>query len=188
LLAAASLALACAATGPAPPRTAADLTNPRLSPDWSQWLVGPIAWLATNDEVTAFLALADDAAAAAFADGFWARRDADPARPGNPARELFDRRAQDADRRFTEAGYRGRRTDRGILFVLHGEPAGIEFELSPEPGGAPLEVWSYAGDAPIGLDGRRPLLRYRFRKSGDLTVLYHLREVERVRGVAPPGR
>ena len=41
------------------------------------------------------------AAAQQFIDAFWERRDPDPARPGNPVRELFEERAAEADRRFT---------------------------------------------------------------------------------------
>jgi GWxTD domain-containing protein len=177
--------LATGCGGVAPARTAADVTNPRLSPERSQWLVGPIAWLASNQEVEAYLALADDVAAEAFEETFWTARDPDPARPGNPVRELFGRRSQEADRRFTEAGYRGLRTDRGTLFVLHGEPLEIEYEISPVEDGPPIEVWRYAADAPVGLDGRQPAAIYRFVKVDDLTRLYRPRETEAGRGARP---
>ena len=121
-------------------RTAAELTNPRLSPERASWLVGAISRMATREEVEAYLAATDDAAAAALEEAFWERRDPDPARPGNPPRELFDRRSVDADRRFTEAGYRGRRSDRGTIFVLYGEPAEISFEINPHVGQTPIEV------------------------------------------------
>jgi GWxTD domain-containing protein len=169
------LLLAAAGCGPGArvaPRTAADVTNPSLSPEWSQWLVGPVSRFITDEEVAAFLALRDDAAAVAFVEAFWERRDPDPARPGNPGRELFEERAQIADRRFSEAGYLGRRTDRGVAFVLHGEPESIEFEISPQEGGPPIEVWNYAREHPVGLNGRQPAGAYRFFKPGDLTVIY----------------
>ena len=172
-------ALAFAVTGLAacggatsPPRTAAELTNPLLSPERSQFLVGAVARMATPEEVETYLGLADDTAAAAFEEAFWQRRDPDAARAGNPVRELFDRRAAEADRRFTEAGYRGRRSDRGTIFVLHGEPEKVDFEINPRAGEPPLEVWTYARDAVLGLDGRRPAESYRFIKRGDLTVHY----------------
>src|SRR5581483_5328056 len=62
------LLLACCvapiACGTAPPaqRRSTDLLNARLSPAYAQWLVGPVAHLATEAEVQQFLALADDAA------------------------------------------------------------------------------------------------------------------------------
>jgi GWxTD domain-containing protein len=173
-VAAALLAAGCGGSTGATsrPRTAADLTNPRLAPEWSQWLVGPISLIATPAEVDAYLAISDDASAAAFEEAFWSRRDPDPARPGNPLLELFRRRAADADRRFSEAGYRGLRTHRGTLFVLHGEPESIEFEVNPQPRRPPVEVWTYPRDAGLGLNGHRPSELYRFIKQGDLTVFY----------------
>lgn len=173
VLLAAAVALAVAACGgTAAPRSAADLTNPRLLPEGASWLVGPIGRMASPQEVAAYLELTDDAAAADFQAAFWARRDPDPTRPGNPVRELFERRAAEADRRFAEAGYIGRRTDRGTLYVLYGEPESVEFEVAPRQGESPIEVWTYARDAGPGLDGRRPAASYRFMKSGDLTRLY----------------
>lgn len=171
-LVAAALLAGCSGTAAPAPRAAADLTNPRLSIERSQWLVGPIARLASREEVEAYLRLDDDAAAAQFEEAFWQRRDPDPERPGNPARDLFERRAAEADRRFAEAGYRGRRTDRGVVLVLHGEPQKVDFELSPQRDGSPIEVWSFPRTAGPGLNGRPPAETYRFHKPDDLTVIY----------------
>ena len=190
------LALACSwplagcggGGAPAQSRTAADLTNPRLAPERSQWLVGAVAWLASDEEIAAYVALADDAAAAAFEEAFWQRRDPDPSRPGNPARELFEERAREADKRFSEAGYLGRRTDRGTLLVLQGEPDAIEFELNPLPDQPPLEVWKYQRADRVGLTGRPPLPIYRFIKVGDLTTLYRKRVDPLRREPVPRGR
>ena len=94
-------------------RSAVDLTNPGLGPDYSQWLVGAISRLATPEEIQAYLALADDAAAEQFIREFWQRRDPSPDRPGNALLEAYERRGEEADRQFTESGYLGRRTARG---------------------------------------------------------------------------
>ena len=177
LLTAALVLGACA--GGAGPRDAVDLTNVFLSPSWSQWMVGPIGALATSEEVAAFQALTSDEAAAAFAEQFWARRDPDPERPGNPVRELFETRAEQADRRFSEAGYLGRRTARGTVFVLQGDPAEIRYESPQRPGQEPIEVWVYSDATAQGLDGQPPQRWYRFVKEGELTVRY--------RGPGPPG-
>lgn len=173
--AAASLAfLFLLACGSAPPRArqAADLTHPFLGPEYSSWLVGPITRIATPEEVQAYLAAADDAQAAQLIEQFWAKRDPNPDRPGNPLREAFDERSAEADRLFSEAGYRGRRTDRGTVFVVYGPPSKTEFEISPTRGEAPVEAWTYNPAAPAGLDGRKPAPLYRFIKRGDLTVTY----------------
>jgi GWxTD domain-containing protein len=149
-----------------------ELMNPLLGPAYALWLVGPIARLATSDEIAAYGRLTDDAAARAFIDEFWTRRDPEPAYPGNPARELFEGRAADADHRFAEAGIPGRRTDRGIVFVLYGAPEKEEFDISQHPDDPPILVWRYPADAAKGLDGKRPERFYRFIKRGEVTTFY----------------
>jgi GWxTD domain-containing protein len=170
LITLALLAGACGSGGSSG-HTAADLTNPFLGPDHTSWLIGPIARIATPEEIKAYLALTDDAQAAAFVDSFWTKRNPTPGKP-NPLRKAFEERVLVADHQFSEAGYRGRRTDRGTLYILYGPPGKTDFDVSPTPGGSPLEVWLYTPTTPEGLDGKRPNLRYRFIKKGDLTVLY----------------
>lgn len=155
--------------------TAAELTNPLLSPAWSQWLVGPIAEMATPEEEATYLGLASDEAAAAFIDDFWERRKPYPLRPDNPLREQFEARAEEADRLYSEAGYLGRRTARGTIHVLHGPPEQVDYQLSQHPDDPPVTVWVYPADAPPGLHGRPPQQLYRFVKRGDLTEFYRPR-------------
>jgi len=172
-LALAALALAaCASGGATSPRSAGELINFRLGPDLSHWLVGPIAAMATPEEVQGYLAVGDDLSAVDFIEAFWRRRDPDPEAPGNPLRLTFEKRAADADRLYGEATLTGRRTARGVTYVLYGEPDRVEYEIAPD-GGAPIEVWHYPEDAPPGLDGRAPHRLYWFRKLGELTVPYH---------------
>jgi len=170
LLLATALAGCAGSSGSAP--DAEILINPRLSPDYSQWLVGPTGRMATAEEVQAFLALSSDAEAAAFVEEFWERRDPMPLRADNPLRETYEERAAVADRQFSEAGYLGRRTDRGTIFVLHGEPSEIDYQNSPSPDDPPVEVWIYPADAPPGLTGRPPERFYKFIRRGDLTRFY----------------
>lgn len=162
---------ACGSGGAEAPRRSADLVNFRLGPEYSHWLVGPIARMASADEVEEYLALSGDFAAIDFIQGFWRRRDPDPEEPGNPVRRTFERRVREADRLYSEAGILGRRTPRGTVYVLYGEPESVEFEIAPD-GGEPIEVWKYAEDAAEGLHGRRPDRFYWFRKRGDLTRPY----------------
>jgi GWxTD domain-containing protein len=164
---------ACSSSGTGTARrSAADLTNPLLGPDYSQWLVGAMSRLATPEESQVYLALTDDAAAEQFIREFWQRRDPSPDRPGNALLEAYEQRAAEADRQFTEAGYLGRRTARGEVFALYGPPSKIDYEVSPREGDPPIELWLYDKSTPAGLDGRRPAQAYRFTKRGDLTVLY----------------
>jgi GWxTD domain-containing protein len=169
----AALAAACGTgTGAAPARSLADLTNPYLGPEYSGWLIGPIAGMVTPAETEAFLALRDDAGARELIEEFWRRRDPTPATPDNPLRQAFEERAAEADRLYSESGFLGRRTDRGAIFVLYGPPSRVDYEVSPSPGDPPLEVWFYTPDVPAGLHGKRPAGSYRFIRRGDLTRTY----------------
>ena len=152
------------------------MTNGLLGPAYSQWLVGAIARMATLEEINAYLALSDDLAAADAIEAFWRARDRAPEEPGNALRATYEERAFEADRRFSEATYLGRRTARGMIFTLFGQPATIKYDIAPE-GGPGIEVWSYPAGSPLGLDGRQPNASYRFRKVGEITSFY--REVGR---------
>jgi GWxTD domain-containing protein len=177
-----ALPLLVASCAPAPAtRAVADLTNPYLGPAYSGWLIGPVVHLTSSTEVAEFLALRSDQQAERFIARFWSERDPRPEEPGNPVRELFESRAQEADRRYSEAGYAGRRTARGTVWVLHGAPEKVEFEVNPHARQPPIEVWRYPRDAEPGLDGREPRAAYRFVKQGDLTVSYEgaLRQMSR---------
>ena len=165
LLPALLLSLLAAGCGGGASRSMEDLTNPFLGPDWSAWLVGPISRLTTPAEIQAYLALKDDAAAAAFADAFWKKR-------GEAVRQAYAERSLNADRLYSEGGYLGHRTDRGTIFVLYGRPEKEGFEVSPSARESAIEVWTYGSDAPSGLDGNKPNPVYRFIKRGDLTVNY----------------
>ncbi len=174
--AAASLLLAGAVGTLASPRSpgerdAVELTNFRLSPAYSQWLLGPIARIADGEEIERYLKLADDAAAAAFIEEFWSRRDRPWAlKPSDRPRNRFEERAQVADAIYRDGTHRGRYTDRGTVFILHGEPQDVRYATSTLPGNPAVEIWAYPKSAPPGLDGRRPKRRYHFVRRGDLTV------------------
>jgi GWxTD domain-containing protein len=145
---------------------ALESTNFLLGPEHSQWLVGAIGRIATEEERRQFLALEDDAAAAAFVAEFWRQ-------PGRERlQRVYDERAGLADRRFSEAAHPGRKTDRGTVFILYGEPSEILFEDKRHVDDPPVELWRYPKDAEVGLDGARPERLYRFAKRGDLTRMF----------------
>jgi len=163
----------------------ADLTNPFLGPDYSAWLIGPVVRIAKPDEIKAFLALHDDGEAAAFIQQFWERRNPKPGQ-ANPLLARFEERADVADKKYSEAGLLGRRTDRGTIFILYGPPGKGGFEVARRPTDPPIEVWQYGASAPAGLDGRHPDPFYRFTKRGELTVLYVPRPGSEPLVPAPP--
>lgn len=150
----------------------ADLTNFLLSPNYSQWLVGPIARIATNEERDAYLKIEVDEDAAAFIEEFWKKRGGDSVFPTQGQKVIFDERVAEADRIFDEITYRGHRTDRGTIFVLYGEPEEIRFEEAPRGRGDFLEIWQYPREAEEGLDGKKPERLYYFVKKDGKTTLY----------------
>ncbi len=164
----------CAAPAPGAskpkPRRYEDLTNPLLGPDYAAWMLGAISRMASDGEIDEFLALKNDESAAVFIESFWKRRDISPGSEGNPAREVFDARSEEADRLYSEAGILGRHTARGALFVLYGAPAKIDFDMTSVRGNQALEVWHYDEKSSYGLDGKKPFGNFRFIKQGGLTV------------------
>lgn len=179
LLAAFLLAAALAAALVSPPaaeakkpKDADELFNPMLGPDYAFWLAGPIVRIATEEEVEEYLFLVDDAEAKAFVEEFWAERNEGTPVFEDTPEEIFHQRAEEADKRFTEGTLPGRRTDRGAIFVVYGEPEKIEFETQDVLGQPPIEVWHYPEDAEEGLDGEEPKERYRFIEVDGETVLF----------------
>lgn len=172
-----TLAVALLAVGPAladrPSYEDFELINPLLGPEYAQWLLGPISWMATPKEVEEYQALTSDEEAARFIEEFWAERDPYPQRPDNPLRKTFEERVDQADSLYRQGGLPGHRTDRGTIYVLYGEPEKVDYQVSPEPGDPLLEVWEYPKkDAPEGLDGEKPERFYRFVERGGVTRFY----------------
>ena len=168
-----------------------DLVNIRLSPKYSQWLVGATGLIASEEELRKFSELENDSEAEAFIVGFWELRQEDKPEgtetslrslvglESNPLRELFEKRAVEADKLFSEAGFLGRRTARGTVYVLFGEADENEYEVNPQPGGGPVEAWTYERGTRRGLDGSKPERLYRFVRDGDLTVEFNPHQARR---------
>ncbi len=154
------------------------LINPFLGPEHARWLVGPVARIATDQEVEEFLAITDDAEAAKFVEGFWQRRQRPEGDYRKSLQEIFEERVAEADHQYTEDGVRGSRSDRGTIWVLYGPPEEVDYEVAPWYGGPPIEVWNYpkdakdAKDASLGLDGETPKKRYEFIEDEGRTVFY----------------
>ena len=144
---------------PVPPE---ELFNPLLGIEYAYWLVGPVYEMATENEVEDYLLLADDEEAAAFVAAFWQERNAGTKIFEDTPQDLFEQRAVEADKRYTEAVYPGRRTARGTVFILYGEPEEVEFQSQEKAGQPPIETWSYPKGAGKGLDGEPPKKSYRF--------------------------
>lgn len=149
-------------------RSADELINVFLAPGNAQWLVGPIARLAGDDEIDAYLAITDDEVAERFIAEFWSRRKPVAGAPGLTARQQFEHLAKEADRRYSEATFSGRRTDRGTIFILYGPPDEVDYKPARRARYGEVEIWLYER-ARVGLDGRAPKRAYHFIQRDDLT-------------------
>ncbi|MDH3743530.1 MAG: GWxTD domain-containing protein [Acidobacteriota bacterium] len=152
-----------------------DLTNFFLNPSLSQWLVGPMSKIATEEERRRFLALTDDQEAESFIVDFWeVRRDPNRPWPQEQPEGVFDRRARAADRLYSEGTFLGRRTDRGETFILYGPPDSVRYWSGEERRRrtVTIEIWDYSKSAPPGLDMKLPQRQYFFVQKEERTVRY----------------
>jgi GWxTD domain-containing protein len=93
-----------------------------LSPQYTEWRIGPAQWIMTNAEEKAWKQVKTDEEAIRFIDLFWARRDPTPGTPQNEARDAHNLRVKQADAKFAEKPKRGALTDRGRVWIVLGEP------------------------------------------------------------------
>ncbi len=149
-----------------------ELFNPLLGIDYSHWLVGPIAEIATLEEVRKYLELPSDEDAEAFVVAFWASRAEGYGYFDKKPREICEERAINADKLYSEGAYPGRRTARGTIYILFGEPEEVEYQIPREVGDPTLEAWEYPKDAEPGLGGEPPDRYYRFVEIDGSKVLY----------------
>jgi GWxTD domain-containing protein len=154
------------------PSDPAELFNPFLGIDHSHWLLGAVVEIATLEEVEAYLALTSDEEAASFVESFWAKRAEGVGVFEKKPRQVFDARATEADKRFSEGAFPGRRTDRGKIYILYGEPEEVTFDIPRQVNVPTNEVWKYPKDAPPGLHGEKPKKEYRFIELDGEKVLY----------------
>jgi GWxTD domain-containing protein len=158
------LVLASASPGSAQDDRRFERTNPFVSPRYSQWLMGAVGDIATEAERSRYLRIESDEAAQEFIDHFWDDRETTHA--------VFEQRAAEVDKRFTEGTVPGRRTDRGAIYILYGDPEETSYEEHRNIDDPPVELWRYPKSADPGLDGQKPLRSYRFIRWGDVTVRF----------------
>ena len=152
-------------------RSREELTNFLLGPEKSLWLVGAVGRIASEDEIAGYLRLTSDEEAEAFIQEFWDRRRSKKSVwPASQPQGIYETRAREADRLYTEGARLGRLSDRGIVYILHGPPEETRYEVVDRPGFGPLEVWVYPKQAEKGLDGEKPDRFYYFVKKGEYTV------------------
>src|SRR5215467_741219 len=125
-----------------------------LGPSVTDWLNDEVDVIITPEERRAFLELSTNEERDQFRELFWQRRNPDPESPINTAKEEHYRRLAYADEHFS-AGVPGRKTDRGHIYIIWGQPDEIEshptggaYQRPMEQGGGesnahPWEKWRY---------------------------------------------
>jgi GWxTD domain-containing protein len=118
------------------------------------WLEDEVVDIITPDERKAFLELSTNEEREQFIEIFWDKRNPDPESPINTAKEEHYRRLAYADEHFS-SGIPGRKTNRGRIYIIWGQPDEIEshptggaYQRPMEQGGGessayPWEKWRY---------------------------------------------
>jgi GWxTD domain-containing protein len=126
----------------------------KLDGSYKKWLNEDVRWIITDEELSAFKKLSNNAERDVFIEGFWQRRDPTPDTAENEYKEEHYRRIAYANEHFA-AGVPGWKTDRGRMYIMYGPPTNIEshpmggpYQRPPEEGGGttetyPFEVWRY---------------------------------------------
>ncbi|HEY6273325.1 MAG TPA: GWxTD domain-containing protein [Terriglobales bacterium] len=131
-----------------------DAVKEKLGGVYKKWLDEDVRWIITDEELSAFKKLSNNAERDQFIEMFWQRRDPTPDTAENEYKEEHYRRIAYANEHFA-AGMPGWRTDRGRIWIMYGKPDSIDahpmggpYQRPAEEGGGqtetyPFEVWRY---------------------------------------------
>jgi len=97
----------------------------KLGGVYKKWLDEDVRWIITDEELSAFKKLSNNAERDIFIEGFWQRRDPTPDTAENEYKEEHYRRIAYANEHYA-AGMPGWRTDRGRIYVMYGPPTSID--------------------------------------------------------------
>ena len=130
---------------------------------YQNWLKADVGYIATGAEKDVFNKLTTPEEKEQFIEQFWIRRDPDPRTSENEYKTEHYRRIAYANERFA-SGRPGWMSDRGRIYIIHGEPAEIEahpnggWYMRPENEGGgytvayPFEIWRYQYIEGVGDD------------------------------------
>ena len=141
-----------------------------------RWREGPVRYLLTSAENRTYRGLkrATPEERARFIEEFWARRDPDPARPGNFYRELFYRRVAEANRQFIDAPVPGWKTDRGKVHILLGPPDEGD-RITTGRSDRFVIVWTYRRGKMLEGLGLNPTIRFIQDRTGEYRMSTNIR-------------
>ena len=121
---------------------------------YRKWLQEDAVYIISQSEKDVFLKLQTPDEKDQFIEQFWYRRDPDLRTSSNEFKEEHYRRIAYANERFT-SGVPGWRTDRGRIYIIHGDPVEIEkhqdgesYQRPPHEGGGftvvyAFQIWRY---------------------------------------------
>jgi GWxTD domain-containing protein len=130
------------------------LQSEEMEDYYEKWLKEDVVYIISDEERAVFQQLSTPEEKEQFIEQFWFRRDPDPRTAHNEFKEEHYRRIAYANERFT-SGNPGWQTDRGRIYIIHGEPDGIvsrptggSYVRPLEEGGGvtavyPYEKWRY---------------------------------------------
>ncbi|MGB6484540.1 MAG: GWxTD domain-containing protein [Candidatus Acidiferrales bacterium] len=125
-----------------------------LLPVYREWLNGPVSYIITPEERSAFLHLETNEERENFIENFWERRNPDPGSADNTYKEDYYERIAYANEHYS-SGIPGWKTDRGRISLMWGKPDDVEshpsggpYERPADEGGGetstyPFEDWTY---------------------------------------------
>ncbi len=136
---------------PAAPAAGQKAAKPKLPEAARAWLAEEVEYIIAPMEREVFLKLQTDRERDLFIEAFWKQRDPNPDTPENEFKTEHVRRLAYADRYLgRDAPRPGRKTDRGRIYIILGEPGDIQrFEGKSSTYDA--EIWFYQGKTDIGL-------------------------------------
>ncbi len=152
---------------PAVTAAAQKAAAPKLPPAAKAWLEDEVADIIAPMEREVFLKLQTDRERDLFIEAFWKQRDPNPDTAENEAKTEHYRRLAHADRYYgRDAPRPGRRTARGRIYIILGEPNDVQrFEGKSSTYDA--EIWFYQGKTDIGLPAGFNVVFFKENGSGE---------------------
>ena len=157
----------------------ADVRREESEDYFKNWLERDAVYIITDEEKSVFAQLTTEDEKERFIEQFWRRRDTDPRTALNEFKEEHYRRIAYANERF-HSGKEGWRSDRGRVYIIHGEPAEIEtyaagsfYDREFEQGGGQTTVYAFERWRYRHLDGIGDDIELEFVDSSS-TGDYHL--------------
>ncbi|MDP4176191.1 MAG: GWxTD domain-containing protein [Bacteroidota bacterium] len=101
-----------------------------------------IKYISTRAEIAQYEKLNNVEAKRDFLLKFWKKRDTDPSTVVNEYKNQYMERVRISDEKYSTINRKGRKTDRGRVYILYGEPDEIDRNPS-DIDKKPYEIWHY---------------------------------------------